>query len=182
MAKMHFATLGYDSATLSGIAADAKTTKSTLSYYFSTKEKLFDEILRDAICNFSARLVQIACSRNSAGQKLTKMSRLYFQFLLDGGDLRTILEKESARLAKNPSFEYIAEAKADIDDSWRHVLVQAFEENSSLVRSSSLSTARKLFDTFDIASALEEVDCDHRTRKLFKDNLLEQIILSLSME
>ncbi len=180
IAKRHFATLGYDTATLKGIAVDAQTTASSLTYYFSSKEYLLDQALRETVCNFSSRIVQISCSRGSAGELLAKMADTYFAFLRNDADLQTILDREATHLAGRPLFDYLAGAQSDIDDAWANVLGDILMDDPSMQSKYRVRTAKRVIDAFDIMAVLDGTECDERTKIYLRNKLIEQITSALS--
>jgi len=65
-----FHQLGYQGASLSAVAADLGIDRATLYYYFSSKEQMFDEIVRSVLERNEHLARQIAVSRLSPTRKL----------------------------------------------------------------------------------------------------------------
>lgn len=68
-----FNRLGYNGASLSAIAADLGVDRATLYYYFSSKEQLFDEIVRTVLEGNHGLARRIADSPISPARKLREL-------------------------------------------------------------------------------------------------------------
>lgn len=68
-----FHRLGYNGASLSGVAAELGIDRATLYYYFSSKEQLFDEIVRTVLESNFTLARRIADSKISPQRKLREL-------------------------------------------------------------------------------------------------------------
>jgi AcrR family transcriptional regulator len=69
-AAREFAERGFDAARVDRIAVRARVNKAMLYYHYRSKQRLYDEVLRDMFLSVGARARAIADSRDTASRKL----------------------------------------------------------------------------------------------------------------
>jgi TetR/AcrR family transcriptional regulator len=82
-AKNAFIKYGLEGARMQDIANEAGISKSMLHYYFSSKEKLFEQIFRQAVSDIFSKLREILDSDESVMGKINRLAGEYIDFLLE---------------------------------------------------------------------------------------------------
>lgn len=82
-AKNAFIKYGLEGARMQDIANEAGISKSMLHYYFSSKEKLFEQIFRQAVSDIFSKLREILDSDESVLGKINRLAGEYIDFLLE---------------------------------------------------------------------------------------------------
>lgn len=76
-ALKEFSTFGFSGARMDRIAKDAKVNKAMIFYYFSSKEKLYELVLRDVFSRIYPQMMELLSSRPAAGVFLEKATEIY---------------------------------------------------------------------------------------------------------
>ncbi|PLV58309.1 TetR/AcrR family transcriptional regulator [Thermotoga sp. KOL6] len=97
-AKKAFSKYGYDGVSMEEIAHEAGVKKALIYYYFPSKDKLFEEVWREAIEELENHLFAVAEETNSYFAKIKKFLRSYVDFVLNKTVLNEIIEKEKVTI------------------------------------------------------------------------------------
>lgn len=76
-----FSDLGYRGATMDEIASNAGLAKGTLYYHFSSKEEIFNFIVKEGIQILKSQAMEIQTMEIGPIEKLTKISRIQLSFM-----------------------------------------------------------------------------------------------------
>lgn len=76
-----FSDLGYRGATMDEIASNAGLAKGTLYYHFSSKEEIFNFIVKEGIQILKSQAMEIQTLEIGPIEKLTKVSRVQLSFM-----------------------------------------------------------------------------------------------------
>ncbi len=80
-AEQVFVRKGFDAATMGDIANEAGIGRTSLNYYFRTKEMLFEAILGDLMEKILPNIAQIVDEETLYQDKIKKIIRLYLQII-----------------------------------------------------------------------------------------------------
>ena len=128
-----FDRLGYTGASLSAVATELGVDRATLYYYFSSKEQLFDEILRTVLEENEQMARQIAESSLKPGMKLRDLIVALMQsyanhypllFIYIREDLSHVSDKRSSWS------EHMRNLNRSIEKSVVDIIEQGFEDGS----------------------------------------------------
>ncbi len=81
-AKEVFLSQGFENTTMQSIANKAKISRTSLNYYYRTKDKLFEAIIKDIINIFVPRLKKIAKSKVNLQTRIELIIDLYTEFII----------------------------------------------------------------------------------------------------
>jgi len=98
-AKIVFVQKGMDGAVMQDIADAADISRTALHYYFRSKQKLFDAVLKDLFGRFLPRVEEIMCSDISFREKIERFVHEYLDMFLANPYLPNFVMNE---LNKNP--------------------------------------------------------------------------------
>lgn len=128
-----FNRLGLKGASLSAVASEMGVDRATLYYYFSSKEQLFDEIVRSVVEENERFALRIAESEISASEKLRELIVAFMQsyaenypflYIYIREDLSHVSEKRSAWS------EHMTSLNRSIEKSVIKIIEEGFEDGS----------------------------------------------------
>ena len=105
-----FAENGFDAVTTRMIAADAGVNMALISYYFNSKDGLFDAIIDERIPFFGSRLRSIQKLEITAFEKLQLAISAYFDRILSSPDFAKMIYRELSLKKRSSKSEKIMEA------------------------------------------------------------------------
>lgn len=76
-ALTEFSTFGFSGARMDRIAKEAKINKAMIFYYFSSKENLYEVVIRDVFSRVYPRMMELIKSGPTAGVFLEKAAEIY---------------------------------------------------------------------------------------------------------
>ncbi|QZE15606.1 TetR/AcrR family transcriptional regulator [Halosquirtibacter laminarini] len=80
-ARAIFIEEGYSGARMQKIADVAEINKALLHYYFRSKEKLYEEVVKNLIADVASRLTLIFESDGTSSQKIELVVNMYFKMI-----------------------------------------------------------------------------------------------------
>ena len=98
-AKSAFIGKGFDGASMEDIAAVAGMTRTSLNYYFRSKEKLFSAVFREIIGGFIPKVESAALAKAPIFKRMEKVVKIYTEMLLKNPEILIFMANESN---KNP--------------------------------------------------------------------------------
>lgn len=109
---------GYSATTVRDIADEAGILSGSLYHHFSSKEAILEEILRSFMSGLLGRLDQIAASGGTPREILDRFIEQAFETIEREPDVVGLYQHESAFLATQPGFEFLAEGSHQIERLW----------------------------------------------------------------
>lgn len=122
-----FNRLGFAGASLSAVAAELGVDRASLYYYFSSKEQLFDEIIRAVLIENDRLAQRIAATELSPGRKLRELVIAFMQSYADNYPLLYIYIREDLAHVSDARSQWSAEMRA-INRSIEKSFVAIIEE------------------------------------------------------
>lgn len=108
-ARAHFASQGYEAASMRDIAADAGIHIATLYFYCSTKEQLFFDVLKESLQQIQDNLrEQIAAAGETYAARLAAAIALHVKLCAEKAFPTTISRVDIQRLTDEHRAEYIS--------------------------------------------------------------------------
>lgn len=114
-----FASHGYAATTVRDIADEAGILSGSLYHHFSSKEAIFQEILRSFMGSLLGQIEEIVAAGEGPRETLDNLIRTAFQVIEDQYDAVGLYQNESAILQTQPGFEFLAAGSARIEEFWR---------------------------------------------------------------
>lgn len=99
-ARLVFHQRGFAGARMEEIAKEAGINKALLHYYFRSKERLFDEVFKEAVMGFLPRLMEILGGDMPLDMKIYKVVDFYCNTLVKNRDIPVFVLTE---LRQNPA-------------------------------------------------------------------------------
>lgn len=128
-----FNRLGYKGASLSAVAAELGVDRATIYYYFSSKEQLFDEILRTVLEQNLALTKRIADSNMSPRRKLRELLTAFMVSYKDNYPLLYIYIREDLSQVSDKRSIWSAEMRRmnkEIEEAVIRMIEQGFADGS----------------------------------------------------
>ena len=113
-----FASHGYAATTVRDIADEAGILSGSLYHHFSSKEAIFQEILRSFMGSLLGQIEEIVAAGEGPRETLDNLIRTAFQVIEDQYDAVGLYQNESAILQTQPGFEFVAEDSRRIERIW----------------------------------------------------------------
>lgn len=113
-----FATHGYAATTVRDIADEAGILSGSLYHHFSSKEAIFQEILRSFMDSLLGQIEAIVAQGNGPRQTLDDLIRTAFTVIEEQYYAVGLYQNESSILQDQPGFEFLAEGSARIEEFW----------------------------------------------------------------
>lgn len=104
-ARAIFIEKGFNSATMNDIAESAQITRTSLNYYFRTKQKLFFGIYQSIVGQISPQIEEIALGKSPVFTKIESAVEIYTSVLLRNPDVILFIASEAS---KNPELFFEA--------------------------------------------------------------------------
>lgn len=124
---------GFAGASISAVAAELKIDRASLYYYISSKEELFDEILRDVLERNVALANQLRSSKASPGRKLRE---LIIAFMTSYGETYPLLyiyvrENLSHTTPKRSAFVKVARKfNAEVEEALISIIEEGYADKT----------------------------------------------------
>lgn len=96
-ARSVFMKKGFDSVSMTEIARNVGITRTSLNYYFRTKERLFAEIYKDIILQFLPLVEKIVLSDKPVFTRIEECVDIYTRVLLENPDVILFMATESSK-------------------------------------------------------------------------------------
>jgi len=128
-----FNRLGYQGASLTAVAADMGVDRATLYYYFSSKEQLFDEIVRTVLESNDALARRIAESAISPARKMRELvSAMIFSYAETYPLLFIYIREDLAHVSDKRSAwsDHMKSLNRSIEKSFIDIIEQGFADGS----------------------------------------------------
>ena len=113
-----FASQGYAATTVRDIADEAGILSGSLYHHFSSKEAIFQEILRSFIDSLIAQNEAVIAQSNGPLESLDGLIRTAFRFIEEQNAAVGLYQNESSILQAQPGFEFLVEGAARIEEFW----------------------------------------------------------------
>lgn len=122
VAAMRFAEFGFEPTTIRDIAEGAHILSGSIYHHFATKEDMLHDIIRAPLMRLRDATVRVSQSKFDPEQKLIALVVLWMSQMIEEGYASAILYNERKMLRRNPQFDYVANARAEMYDIWRKIL------------------------------------------------------------
>ncbi|GAB3119512.1 TetR/AcrR family transcriptional regulator [Glaciibacter psychrotolerans] len=114
-----FASHGYAATTVRDIADEAGILSGSLYHHFSSKEAIFQEILRSFMTGLLEQIEEIAAEGRGPRETLDGLIRTAFRVMEEQSDAVGLYQNESTILQSQVGFEFLSEGSARIEHFWR---------------------------------------------------------------
>jgi AcrR family transcriptional regulator len=114
-----FSTHGYAATTVRDIADEAGILSGSLYHHFSSKEAIFQEILRTFMDSLLEQIEDIVAADGNPRETLDDLIRTAFRVIVEQYDAVGLYQHESGILQTQEGFEFLAEGSARIEHLWR---------------------------------------------------------------
>lgn len=94
VAERLFAKNGYEAVSIRQLASEAGMNVAMVSYYFGSKEKLFEALLENKLPKTRAQLENLAKTDMSPWEKLSRTIELYVEKFYEGRDFHRVVTRE----------------------------------------------------------------------------------------
>jgi AcrR family transcriptional regulator len=132
-ARIVFTERGKDGARVDNIAKLAGVNKAMIYYYFSSKDQLYFQVLKNTFLQIVTQVENALDLQGSPNERLTKMVNAYHKFLQTNRDLPKMIPREiadGAPVLKQVIAELIASDHKGIQFRFKDTLDQAQKENN----------------------------------------------------
>lgn len=139
-----FNRMGFQAASLTAVAAEVGVDRATLYYYFSSKEELFDEIVRSVLENKNALTQRIAESQLSPARKLRDLIVAMMVGYADNYPLLFLYIREDLAQVTDNRSEWSAHMRAlnrSIEKAFIAIIEEGFADGSFRRAGSARTTA-----------------------------------------
>lgn len=134
-AKAVFIRDGLDGASMSGIARKAGITRTSLNYYFRTKEKLFAAVYNGIVNDFLPAIEAVALCNKPVFERIEEVVGIYTKMLLKNSGIVLFIANESG---KNPQRYF------EILESSPQILASAKRIGAEIKRNMDNGTLREM--------------------------------------
>lgn len=128
-----FHRLGYQGASLSAVAQELGVDRATLYYYFSSKEQMYDEIVRAVLLENEKLATQIAESSMPAGRKMREIITAFMASYIQNYPLLHIYVREDLRQVSGKRSDWSLEMlkiNRRIEGVFIQIIEQGYEDGS----------------------------------------------------
>ncbi len=174
-AKQLFSRFGLERTTMDEIAKSIKIGKSSLYYYFKSKEEVFSEVIQHEMAGLMAAITEAVQQETDPHKKLEKFIRTRLKYLNEKGDQYTSIKDGYLKhyafienLRKDYSEWEIKTIKKILDDG---ISKQIFEVSDSFIVTNAIYFALKGLEypwIFDMQKNKVEENIDVLLEILFK--------------
>lgn len=124
VAEQLFAQQGYEAVSIRHLAAEAGINIAMVSYYFGSKEKLFEALIADKFPRTRERLEELAQSPLSPWEKLLQTVELYAEKFFDGRNFHRLVMREMSLCQRPEHVKIITDYLAHNLDIVRGFIVE----------------------------------------------------------
>ncbi|MGW4230672.1 TetR/AcrR family transcriptional regulator [Streptomyces sp. NPDC004980] len=146
-----FAAHGYDATTVRRIADEAGMLAGSLYHHFDSKESMVDEILSTFLAGLRAAYDRVPGPGTGPdpgpGETIEALVTESFRQIDRNRAAAAIYRKEAEHLSARPGFEYLADARAAVEEPWLRALERGVADGSFRADLDVPITARLLRDT-----------------------------------
>jgi AcrR family transcriptional regulator len=128
-----FHRLGYQGASLSAVANELGVDRATLYYYFSSKEQMYDEIVRAVLLKNEQLADQIAQSAMPAGRKMRELITAFMASYVENYPLLHIYVREDLRHVSGKRSDWSLEmlkVNRRIENVFIRIIEDGYEDGS----------------------------------------------------
>lgn len=128
-----FHRLGYQRASLSAVAADIGVDRATIYYYFSSKEDMFDEIVRSVLEENERLARRIADSAISPRRKMRELLMAFMSSYVENYPLLHIYVREDLTKVEGKRSDWslhMRNINRNIEQSFVDIIEQGFADGS----------------------------------------------------
>ncbi|MEZ5687724.1 MAG: TetR/AcrR family transcriptional regulator [Caenibius sp.] len=128
-----FHRLGYQSASLSAVAAEVGVDRATIYYYFSSKEEMFDEIVHSVVEENEALARKIAASEMTPSRKMRELIMAFMASFTDNYPLIHIYVREDLEQVTGKRVDWSKQMRRlnrSIENSFIEIIEQGYADNS----------------------------------------------------
>lgn len=128
-----FHRLGYQGASLSAVASEVGVDRATIYYYFSSKEEMFDEIVRAVVEGNEALARKIAASEMAPARKMRELIMAFMASFADNYPLIHIYVREDLKQVTGERIDWSKHMRGlnrSIENSFVNILEQGFADGS----------------------------------------------------
>ena len=128
-----FHRLGYQGASLSAVAAEVGVDRATIYYYFSSKEEMFDEIVRAVLEGNEALARRIAGSNMKPGRKMREVVMAFMTSFVENYPLLHIYVREDLKQVTGKRTDWsrhMRKLNRSIEDCFVDIVEQGYADGS----------------------------------------------------
>ena len=128
-----FHKLGYQGASLSAVAAEVGVDRATIYYYFSSKEEMFDEIVRAVLENNEAFARRIAGSNMKPARKMRELVMAFMTSFAENYPLLHIYVREDLKQVTGKRTDWSRHMRGlnrSIEDCFVDIVEQGYADGS----------------------------------------------------
>ena len=128
-----FHKLGYQGASLSAVAAEVGVDRATIYYYFSSKEEMFDEIVRAVLENNEALARRIAGSNMKPARKMRELVMAFMTSFAENYPLLHIYVREDLKQVTGKRTDWSRHMRGlnrSIEDCFVDIVEQGYADGS----------------------------------------------------
>ena len=128
-----FHKLGYQGASLSAVAAEVGVDRATIYYYFSSKEEMFDEIVRAVLEGNEALARKIAGSNMKPARKMREVVQAFMTSFVENYPLLHIYVREDLKQASGKRTDWskhMRKLNRSIEDCFIDIVEQGYADGS----------------------------------------------------
>jgi TetR/AcrR family transcriptional regulator, cholesterol catabolism regulator len=129
-----FHRLGYQGASLSAVAAEVGVDRATIYYYYSSKEQMFDEIVRSVLEENQALAQRIAGSAISPSRKMRELIMAFMASYIDNYPLLHIYVREDLKQVVDEKRSdwslHMRKVNRNIEKSFIDIIEQGYGDGS----------------------------------------------------
>lgn len=107
IAEVLFAQHGYEAVSIRQLAAEANVNIAMVSYYFGSKDKLFEALIESKIPRSRAALELLASSELSPWEKISQTIDLYVEKFFTGRNFHRVIMREMSLLQRPDNVKLI---------------------------------------------------------------------------
>lgn len=156
-----FAENGFDAVTTRMIASDAGVNMALISYYFNSKDGLFDAIVDERVPAFGSRLRSIQKLDITSVEKLDLAISAYFDRIISSPDFAKIIYRELSLKKRSRNSEKLMEAFKKNQSLLEEIIKEGQDKNEfrrdtdyKMVMLSFFSTVIMLVNTTNVCSMM----------------------------
>lgn len=128
-----FHRLGYQGASLSAVAAEVGVDRATIYYYFSSKEEMFDEVVRSVLEENESLARRIADSPISPSRKMRELIVAFMASFVETYPLLHIYVREDLKQVSGQRTDWskhMRKLNRSIEDCFVNIIEQGFADRS----------------------------------------------------
>lgn len=172
-----FSINGYAGTTVRSISDEVGLLSGSLYHYFSSKDEMFDEIIRRYV--FDKRELVVSKFRSGGGflDTISSMATLQLTHVMSNKVVSGIILDEVRMLGGSDRYEFVVKADIDIFNAWREVIKRAVREGKLHSEVDCCLMASTIMVIIDNATRLivESDRADEFQRCGSEDHIIDQV-------